>query len=165
MYSAELAGPEAIIKSIKDGAFLYENLTNLMAQAHINADAKLDRVAAITMASQRTDVTPEVLRKNPEKFIDEEIEWLQDRARTEELLALTDAQMKKEGALLRVGERCPMKFSWLLNLMGMTEMTPDSLKQLLTSLLSKSLAMSIGDGNSTTVKPNGSSSAGSDATI
>lgn len=141
MFQSEMGGPEAVLKSVADGSWPYTNLTAEILKAVVDADRHLDRAAAIVLASRvpgaKDDPEAEVLRQQ---------EWLQENARTEEMLALVDAQVEKEKLLARVGERSPARFVRLLHLAGLTEITNESVKQLLTSLQQKLQAIPTGAG-------------------
>jgi hypothetical protein len=152
LFTSEIDGPEAVIKAFNDGSWGYTSLNGLMIQSALVGDKELDRVAAIVLAA-----SVEGAEKHVEQQIAKEIEWMQTNTRTEDLWRLVDAQMDKERALMRVGERFPVRFAKLLNLAGI-EMTPSTLNQLLTNLQSKLQVLSTGDGTSTTAKPSGSSS-------
>lgn len=153
LFEAELSGAESIIKAIGDGSVIYSSIAGTLIESTVKADALLDRAAAVILASRK-----EGAEKDVEVSIKEQIEFLQAHARTEEMLALVEAQVAKEKLLFRVGERFPVRFSRLLNLAGI-DMTADSLKQFLNSLLSKLPATLTGDGSLTMDKSSGSSSA------
>lgn len=154
LFEAELSGPESIIKAVSDGSALYSSLSSMLINSALLADGRLDRAAAIIIAS-----TVSGAEKDPEAEIKKQIEWLSDNARTEDLYRLIDAQIVKERLLMRVGERSPVRFARLLNLAGI-QMTEDSLKQFLSNLQSKLQEISNGVGDLTTRKPSISSSAG-----
>ena len=132
MFEAEIRPAEAILKAIADGSFAFQNSAKEIIAAELESDAQLDRAAAVIVASQIAGA-----EKDAEKFINEQMEWLRDHARTEELRAIVEAQAKKERLVEHVGERLPVRFARLFNLAGETGITADSLKQLLNSFAAK----------------------------
>lgn len=159
-YRAETAGPENIIKAVKDGSWAFTSFSGLLMDAFVDSDKYLDRAAAIIIAANTRSIKNE---QEALAAIEEEFAWIQENARTDELRKLVDAQIQKEGTLKTVGERSPVSFARLLSLTGV-EITADSLKQILTNLLQKLQEIQSGAGDLTTVKPSGSSLDGSDAT-
>lgn len=128
----ELAATENIQKAIADGVIDYTSMSSLLIDSELKSDEHLDRAAAVVLASQIPGA-----EKTPDTVIQERIEWLKDNAHTEELRALVEAQAAKERLVEQVGERLPARFARLLHLAGRTDVTVDSLKQLLTSSWSR----------------------------
>lgn len=141
VYEAELGSAERIIKAVAGGETAFLNIGFEITVGEVEAVDRLPRAAAVILASK-----VEGAAKDPEAAMAREIEWLQDHSTITELRALVDAQQEKERMVRLVGERSPARFVWLLNLAGMTEVTPDSLTQLLTSLLQKLQATPPGAG-------------------
>jgi hypothetical protein len=141
MYEAELGSSERILKAIAAQEIAFLNIGGEITDGELDAIERLPRAAAVLLASK-----VEGAAKDPEAQIAREIEWLKDNSNIQEMRALVDAQQEKERMVQRVGERSPARFVWLLNLAGLTDVTPDSLTQLLTSLLSKLQETPAGDG-------------------
>ena len=141
MYEAELGSSERIVKAIAAQEIEFLNVAREIIDGEIDAVERLPKAAAVILASKVDGA-----QKDPEARIAIEAEWLKDNSNIAEMRALVDAQQEKERMVQLVGERSPARFVWLLNLAGLTDVTPDSLTQLLTSLLSKLQATPAGDG-------------------
>lgn len=138
---AELSTTEIIQKAISDGTVDFVNISSHLIDGEIEGDNALDRAAAVILASKIPGA-----EKDVESAVKEQVEWLANNARTEEMRELIERQLDKERLIQSVGERLPARFARSLHLAGKTDATPDMVKQLLNNYFAKSL-VPIGAGN------------------
>lgn len=145
--SAELVSTEQLGKVVAGGQSDFLSLNMILCESEMAIDKDLERPAAVVIAS-----TIPGSEKNAAQVIDEQIEWLKDNAYTHEIRAVIEAQLAQEKLVEEVGKRWPARFERSAIIAGRTDVTADSVKQLLNNLWLKSRE-SIGDGTSTTPRP------------
>lgn len=149
LFRAELAATEEIQKAFAAGNAEYTSFSKTLIDSELEADAALDRAAAVIMASQVPGA-----EKNPEDAVQQQAAWLADNSTTAELWALVEAQEDQERLVMSVGERWPARLLRSANLAGDATQTRDTVRRLWTTFL-RSLADRNGDGSSTGEPPSG----------